>query len=145
MAAKPKAKSVGIVLNRMEDSVSTFLLRVPKVHNITDGATVRIVESNNDIVTAYEWIGTVAVAEIVDPKKKTGKVFDDKVAVLQVTCKSGVEGEPGEPAAKAKKRGKAVRPKRDLGDPGDIIVIDVTITNPSGELLELPDIAGLIP
>lgn len=140
--AKPKAKSVGIVLNRTEDSVSTFLLRVPKVHNITDGATVRIVESNDDIVTAYEWIGTVAVAEIVDPKKKTGKVFDDKVAVLQVTCKSGDEGEP---IAKAKKNGKGARPKRDFGDPGDIIVIDVTITNPGGELLELPDIAGLIP
>ncbi len=138
--AKPKVKSVGIVLNPVEDSVTKFLLRVPKVHNIEIGATVRIVESKDDIITAFEWIGTVA--EIVNPKKKPGKVFDDKVAVLQVTCKAGVEGEP---VAKAKKTGKAVRPKRDLGDPGDIIVIDVTITNPDGESLELPDIAGLIP
>lgn len=143
MAAKPKAKSVGIVLNRTEDSVSTFLLRVPKVHNITDGATVEIVRSTDVTAKRYRWSGTVAnvATQIVDPHKKAGKIFDDKVLVVQVTC---VVGDEVEKTAKTKKGGKANRPK----DAGDVIVIDVTIANdgaPAAEHLELPDIAGLIP
>ena len=135
--AKPKVKSVGIVLDRRENFLSTFLLRGLESHNIKVGATVRIVESKDDIVTAYEWLGTVA--EIVEPKKKTGLTFKDKVAVLEVTCKAG-------DAANAKKKDKADLPKRDLGDPGDIIVIEVTITNPGGEVSDLLlDVAGLIP
>ena len=142
--AKPKAKSVGILLNRKEDSDSTFLLRVPKVHNITDGAEIEIRGSTANSPDGYMWRGTVenVVTQIRDPHKKASKVFEDKVAVLQVKC---IIGDEDDQTAKAKKKGKAVRPKRVLGDPGDIIVIDVTITNPGGDELEFPDIAGLIP
>lgn len=143
MALKPKAKSVGIVLNRTEDSVSTFLLRVPKVHNIMNGATVEIVRSTDVAAERYRWSGTVTdvATQIVDPEKKASKVFDDKVLILQVTCEVGVDMEK---TAKTKKGSKA----KSLKDAGDVIVIDVTIANdgaPASEHLELPDIAGLIP
>ncbi len=142
--AGPKAKSVGIVLNRKKNSATTFLLRVPKINNIADGATIKIEGTAENSAVNYLWSGTVAnvANQIKEPHKNPNHpAFTDKVLVVQVTCDVGDEIEK---AGKAGKSKKGARPK----DAGDVIVIDVTLENPdpsAGNPLEFSDIAGLIP